>query len=368
MRDRLLALRDRVLTSARFQSFAAAFPITRPIANGRTQQAFDICAGFVYSQIAFACVGLGVLDAVRSGPVEIEALAARADLPVARATILFDAAIAIGLLSRRSGQRIGLGAQGAAIVANPGISAMIRHHALLYRDLADPVALLRADCTDGQIRRFWAYAGGGGRAPEDAQEIAGYSALMAHSQHLIAESIIAAVSFANFRRVLDVGGGDGTFISAVASSAPSLEAIVFDLPAVAERAAGNFGKLGIADRCIAIGGDFLAEPLPSGCDALTLVRVLHDHDDGDAIRLLGAARRALAPGGTIVIAEPMSGVPGSHVVSDAYFGFYFLAMGSGRARSPTAISEMLRKAGFGDVRRISSRRPLLVSVITAQAI
>lgn len=368
MRDRLLALRDRVLTSARFQQFAAAFPVTRPIANAQAQKAFDICAGFVYSQIALACVRLGILEAVRSSPVEIEALAAQADLPVARATILIDAAVAIGLLSRRSGHRVGLGAQGAAIVANPGISAMIRHHALLYSDLADPVSLLRADRADGEIRRFWPYAHGGSGEGGGTHKTAEYSDLMAESQHLISGDIIAAVPFAAHRRVLDVGGGDGTFISAVADAVPTLEAVLFDLPPVAERARRNFEKRGIANRCSVIGGDFLAEALPSGCDALTLVRVLHDHDDDDALRLLRAARQVIPPDGMIVIAEPMSGVPGAAVVADAYFAFYLLAMGSGRPRSPVAIAQLLSAAGFGAIRHVATRRPLLVSVVTARAV
>jgi demethylspheroidene O-methyltransferase len=367
MRDRLLALRDRVLTSPRFQRLAAAFPLSRPIANAQAQQAFDICAGFVYSQVALACVSLGVLESVRSGPVPIEDLASRAELPAARAVVLVDAAVAIGLLSRRSGQRVGLGARGAAIVANPGILAMIRHHALLYSDLADPVALLRAAPARSRIRQFWAYAGGGGRSPDDRDDIEKYTHLMSESQQLIADDIIAAVPFATFRRVLDVGGGDGTFISTVTRALPAMQAVLFDLPAVAELARDKFESLGLRGRCVACGGDFLADTLPTGFDAVTLVRVLHDHDDEAAIRLLRAAREAIRPGGAIFIAEPMSGVAGAAVVADAYFGFYLLAMGSGRPRSPEAIFELLDAAGFRNARRIATRRPFLVSIVRAES-
>lgn len=367
MRDRLLAMRDRLLTSARFQRIAAALPFTRPIANAQAQKAFDVCAGFVYSQIASACVHLGILEAVRTEPMSVGSLASIAGLSDCRMQILVNAATAIGLLSARSGGRVGLGSIGAAIVANPGISAMIRHHALLYEDLSDPVALLRGDAEAGRVRKFWTYASGGGREVEETHESVVYSTLMAQSQQLIAGDILAALPFSSFSRILDLGGGDGTFLMALACAVPHVEARLFDLPPVADLANRKFAAAGLSGRCAAVGGDFFREPLPSGFDVLTLVRVLHDHNDDDAARLLRAARRAILPGGTIVVAEPMSGVPGAAVVADAYFGFYLLAMGSGRPRSQVKISELLEAAGFTQARARRTRRPLLVSVVSARA-
>jgi demethylspheroidene O-methyltransferase len=367
MRDRLLAIRDRMLTSARFQELAAANPVTRRVANAQAQKAFDLCAGFVYSQILAACTKLGILDAVRAGPVEIGALATGAGLSVERTRILVDAAIAIGLLSRRSRDRIGLGMQGAAIVGNPGISAMIRHHALLYEDLSDPVALLRADRPRGQIRNFWTYAGGRAEETRKSADVAEYSTLMAESQHLVSGDIIAAVPFSRFRRMLDVGGGDGTFAASLVRSVGALKAVAFDLPSVAERARANFARLGVEERCEAVGGNFFTEALPRGCDALTLVRVLHDHDDDDALHILRSAREALASSGAIIVAEPMAGVSGATLAADAYFAFYLLAMGRGRPRSPDEIGRLLSASGFVEFRRVATRRPMLVSIVMAQS-
>ena len=59
--------------------------------------------------------------------------------------------------------------------------------------------------------------------------------------------------------------------------------------------------------------------------------------------LLRAIRRALPAGGTLLIAEPMSGVRGAEPIGDAYFGFYLLAMGSGRPRTFARLKEMLAR-------------------------
>ena len=85
----------------------------------------------------------------------------------------------------------------------------------------------------------------------------------------------------------------------------------------------------------------LRDPLPRGADVISLVRVLHDHDDESARMLLAAIRDALPPGGAIVVAEPMAGAPGAEPMGDAYFGFYLLAMGRGRPRTMGEIAQLL---------------------------
>ncbi len=125
--------------------WAAAFPLTRLVARRRARTLFDLCAGFVYAQVLLACVRLRLFDVLREGPLAMPDLAARLALPLDGAARLLAAAAALQLVSRRGGGRFGLGALGAAMVGNPGVAAMVEHHALLYADLADPVALLRGD-------------------------------------------------------------------------------------------------------------------------------------------------------------------------------------------------------------------------------
>jgi demethylspheroidene O-methyltransferase len=81
---------------------------------------------------------------------------------------------------------------------------------------------------------------------------------------------------------------------------------------------------------------------------------------------LRAARRALPAGGVLLLAEPMSATPGAEPVGDAYFGFYLLAMGSGRPRTPGALAALLREAGFTEIRRLRTNSPLLTGAIIAK--
>ena len=360
--DRAVGRIDRLLATPGFQRWATAFPLTRPIARRRARGLFDLVAGFVYSQVLLAAVRLRLFDLLLEGPQTVAALAPRLGLPEQGAGRLLEAAVALRLAEHRHGHRYGLGPLGIAMVGQPGIVAMIEHHGLLYADLQDPVALLRGDHGPTALGAYWPYAGADGPAALTEAQVAGYTALMSASQPFIAAEVLDAYDFSRHRCLLDIGGGDGRFVSELAARAPALRLMLFDLPAVATRAAARFSAAGIAGRAQAIGGDFRADALPPGADIVTLVRILHDHDDATVRGLLAAARACLPPGGTLLIAEPMAGTRGAEPVG-AYFGFYLMAMGRGRPRCAAELAKMLAEAGFDRIRPIRTRSPMLTGLL-----
>jgi len=365
--EKWLRLRDRLLASPRFHHWAVRLPLTRPIARRRSRELFDLTAGFVYSQVLFACVQLRVPEHLAAGPRSVAELAQELQLPELGMRRLLLAAASLRLLAPR-GTGFGLGDLGAAMLGNPSIAAMVSHHRALYADLADPVALLRGGVPGQatQLAAYWPYAADAAVANPVAAEASDYSQLMADSQALIAGDILASYSFSRHRLLLDVAGGQGAFVSAVLQRWPQLQAQVLDLPAVAERASASFAAAGFGARATAVGGNMFVGELPLGADVISLVRVLHDHDDAPALALLCAARTALAPGGCLLIAEPMAGTPGAEPAGDAYFGFYLLAMGSGRPRTAAELKDMARAAGFDQIREIATPRPLLVRLLLAE--
>jgi len=363
-----LAWRDRCLSSPRFQHWAAAFPLTRWIARRRARAVFDLVAGFVYSQVLCACVRLHLFDRLaHQGPLSLSELARQLDLPEPAALRLLDAAVALRLVERRTGECYGLGVLGAPLVGHQGIAAMVEHHHALYADLHDPVALLRGQSQDGELSHYWPYALADSPAALGAGRVQAYTRLMSASQPLVAQQVLDAYSMARHQRLLDVGGGDGTFLRTVAQRWAHLDLMLFDLPAVAEQAKARLAHSDMAARCAIHGGDFWRDPLPQGADLATLVRVVHDHDDEPAMQLLKAVRQALPAHGRLLLAEPMARTAGAETMGDAYFGFYLLAMGSGRPRSAQALTAMLQAAGFQQVRRLRTHLPLQVQVLLAQA-
>ncbi len=373
--DRYLALRDRWLSSPRFQRWAAAFPLTRPTARKRARALFDVCAGFVYTQILLACVRLKLFDLLAAAPLTPAEIAARLCVPLESTERLLEAAASLRLVEKRGAGRYGLGSLGAAMVGNPAVGAMVEHNRLLYADLNDPVGLLRGEHGPTELGKYWTYTTA--RAPRCDADTAGtagtggtggtdYTALMANSQPLVADEILDAYPLGKHVGLLDVGGGDGSFLIAAGKRHAQLQLTLFDLPPVADRAAARFAALGLETRARAVGGSFLDDPLPEGADIVSLVRVVHDHDDTAAMALLSAVHRALPVKGTVMVAEPMGGTPGAETVGDAYFGFYLLAMGRGKPRTPEELKRMLRAAGFVQPQLIKTRQPLQSRLIVAR--
>ena len=377
-RDRFDGWMDSKLTNPDFSRWAASNIFTRWITRRRAQQVFDVMAGFVYSQVLLACVRLRILELVNESPRTLDELAQICQVPASALQRLINSAVALRLLSLRGQARYGLGALGAPVAGHPGIRAMIEHHAVLYHDMQDPVALLRDQMNDGQMMAYWPYVETHGAVDQPQQtaasaprawsqeKVARYSQLMSASQPFVVDEVLATYSFSGHRCVLDVGGGQGTFVSRLAAHAPHLKLKLFDLPQVAELAQENFDKKSLAARIEAFGGDFLKDPLPEGADLVTLVRVAHDHPDAHVSMILRAIFTALPAGGTLLLTEPMAQAANEAPLGDAYFHFYLLAMGSGRLRTAKELSDMILAAGFQRVELLTNAMPLQTQILVAK--
>nr|WP_245882775.1 acetylserotonin O-methyltransferase [Yoonia sediminilitoris] len=348
----------RLVASPGFQKWAARFPLTRRIVRREGEAMFDLVAGFCHSQILQALVKLGIPDLLLAQEMSAAALAGKLDVPPDRMKVLLSGAVSLGLLKQRKAGDYALTVRGAALAGVPGLAGMIAHHDVLYRDLADPVAFFRGE-VQTELADFWPYVFGAGGAT-DPNVTATYSQLMSDSQGLVAADTLAAVDLSGVTHLMDVGGGTGAFLAAVADAYPSLPLTLFDLPAVVPAARARFD--GMAHVTVAP-GSFRDDPLPQGADMISLVRVLYDHADDTVLALLRATFAALPPGGRILISEPMTGGKVPERAGDAYFALYCMAMRTGCARSPEQVSGLLKQAGFQAIKRPVPARPFVTSVV-----
>ncbi|MDG1827804.1 MAG: methyltransferase [Luminiphilus sp.] len=355
--------RNKLIANPRFQKWAARTPLVRLIANRRATQLHHITAGFVYSQTLAAFVELDIPNLLADGPAQTDRLISATGIPEPALLTLLKAAKGLGLLECYEGNIWGLGELGAAMLANPGIAAMVRHHQHLYADLSDPTALLRQR-EKTALANYWAYGDvkKGDISPET------YSELMATSQGMIADYVLDTVDFNDKARLVDIAGGTGAFARRAVARFPNLRATVYDLPAVTEQAAVAHNSNDTPHALQYQGGDMFEDPLPEQADIMSLVRVLHDHDDKPAQHLINKAFQALSLNGQLMVAEPMAETPGSESIGHTYFGFYLWAMGSGRPRTSAELTSMMKIAGFNNVREAKSPMPSLVRVLIGDKI
>ncbi|OYQ34356.1 methyltransferase [Niveispirillum lacus] len=362
---RLRLWRNRMIASPAFRRLVARVPLLRAIGNRKANDLFRLTGGFIFSQVMLAGVRLGLYAALVDTPATTESLASHTGIPDTRLRIFLRANAALGLLVEAAPDLWVLDDAGVVLASDRGLSAMVMHHAMLYRDLAEPDQLLRGAVTATELREYWAYVRDmSGTGPKPA-EVDGYSLLMRESQAMMADCILAAHDFSGVRVLLDVGGGDGAFLAAAANRYPDLALRLFDLPAVAPRANRHLESLGLSDRTWVHGGDFTRDPLPDDADCVTLVRILCDHDDSRVAAILANLHRSLRSGTTLIVAEAMDGKTEGARLSAAYFSLYFLAMGSGRCRNAQEIASLLSAAGFKKVRTVATATPLIATLVIA---
>ncbi len=359
-RQALDARIDRWMAAPALYRWAVSNPLTRWFTRRRAERLFGLMAGFVHSQVLLACVRLGVLERVFERPRTLDELATLTGVPAPALDRLLRSAVAIELLALRGGGRFGLGPLGRPVASDPGLRAMIEHDAVLYEDLRDPLALLGASGPAG-MHGYWLYTEGS-EAQRTRQwspeQVARYSQLMGQSQRFLIDELLAAYPFDDHACVLDVGGGQGGWVRALARHAPGLKLHMFDLPPVAHLARTQVAQAGLEHRIEVHGGSFAHDALPRGADLVTLLRVAHDHPDEVVRPLLAAIHAALPPGGTLLLAEPMAEPDGSPSAADAYYHFYLMAMGAGRLRTPAELMALMAEAGFSHMELVPNPMPL----------
>ena len=357
-RCRWRLFRNRLLADTRFQQWAARTPFVRRIASKKAVELHHLTAGFVYTQTLTAVVQSNLL-AVLQGRIEsTKSVAAMCGLTAPAAHTLLTAAQALKLTEEVSRGFWMVGELGASVLGNPAVADMVKHHQVLYRDLADPLAILRHRDKTG-LRDYWSYVPGGNN-PEDGHRE--YSQLMSSSLALISDHILESYPLTDCQNLIDVAGGTGNFARMVKKRYPDITATVLDLPEVVSEAKNQFPRSDI--RFVAT--DMFHSPLPQDVELFSLVRVLHDHDDEPVVSLLTRLHAALKPGGHLLIAEPMAGTAGAEAIGDTYFGFYLWAMGSGRPRTANELKGMCLAAGFSGIREFNTPIPALTRVLVAE--
>jgi hypothetical protein len=115
-------------------------------------------------------------------------------------------------------------------------------------------------------------------------------------------AVLAAYTFQGCRKLVDVGGGNGSQLMEVLQHHPGLHGVVYDLPHVADRARAGIAHAGLAGRCDVVGGDFF-QSVPAAGETYLLRHILHDWDDAACLKILHAIRQVIPPDGRLLVIE-----------------------------------------------------------------
>jgi O-methyltransferase domain len=166
-------------------------------------------------------------------------------------------------------------------------------------------------------------------------------------------ALVPAYDWASLGSVIDVGGGNGAFVSAVLAAFPSLTGAVFDQPHVVAGAGPVFAAAGVTERCQAIGGSYL-ESVPAGAGGYVLKRVVYSMHDDEALIALRNVRAAMRADSRMLIIEPVL-APGNDFEWGKLYDLLLLTMSGGGGRSSEQMERLLAKADLELTRVISTK-------------
>jgi orsellinic acid C2-O-methyltransferase len=257
--------------------------------------------GFIPAQLVYLMARLRLADLVADGPMTIDELSSATNTRPDMLLRVMRGLQGLGLVGVESDGRISVTEIGALLGSDAAGS--LRHVALHGGAEANQAwGRLEHTVRTGEPafeaafgEPFFSYL----RSHPEAG--AAFDGMMSQLSRRVIAAAVADYDFSAVSRVLDVGGGLGHFVAAVLTAYPA-QGAVFDVPEVAEEAANYLARADVADRCVAVGGNFF-ESLPAGFDAHLLKWILHDWNDDSCRKLLKVCRAALPDHGRLLVVE-----------------------------------------------------------------
>ena len=177
--------------------------------------------------------------------------------------------------------------------------------------------------------------------PENARI---FDRAMTNVNGVVNAAVLRAYDFSKIKLIVDVAGGQGSLMAAILKANPSLRGIVLDMPHVTETTKRLIEAEGLSGRCEVLGGDFF-ESVPAGGDTYIMKWIIHDWNDERSIAILKNCRRAVVPGGKLLLVEAVL-PPANQRAFSKFMDLNMLVMTGGRERKESEYNALFEAARF----------------------
>ncbi len=313
------------------------------------QQMHQKVTGYWVTQLIGTAASLGVADQLESGSLSVNELAARVGAHPPSLYRALRACAAVGVFTEQPERTFANNALSQTLRSNvPGsmrdfaIAQSAPGHWRPWELLTQAVKTGKNTAVEALGRDIWAWY------RSRPEESAAFTGAMDNLAAQVAAEVTRAIDFSRVGRVVDVGGANGTLVSAVLRAFPEVRGVVFDLPHVVDQVKKTLAAVGLAERCEAVAGDFF-EAVPAG-DVMLLKQILHDWNDDQCAVLLRNCAASLPPGGRVMVVEMLiseDGRPCAAHLTDVNM----LVLLPGKERTVTEYRRLFAAAGL-ELRRV----------------
>src|SRR5579863_1402132 len=316
---------------------------------------FEMATAYWLSQAIYVAAKLGIADLLRDGPQSCIALAASTGSDAPSLFRLMRALSSVGIFAHRGGNHFALSrlAEGLHTNVHGSLRAMvITIGEIHYRACGN---LLHSVQTGSPAFNSVFGASLFDYLQQNADAADAFNQGMANVSSMLAYAVLMAYDFAGLSSIVDIGGGQGKLLEKILQFTSGISGTVFDTASTIESAEQGIGNDAWSRRCSYVIGDFFSS-VPQGADAYLLCGVIHDWDDGRAIRILRNCRRAMAGTGRLLIVDLV--VPDTDTVSfSKLLDLNMLAMTGGQERTKAQFHALLDAADYKLSRIIPTLAP-----------
>ena len=302
-------------------------------------------------------VELGIFTVLHSEAMTADAMARQLGCDLRGLEILLTALCALGLLQKEGDWYAA--AEAARQYLSEQSPEYFGHIILHHQHLVPAWSRLSGAVRHGQSTRESSHR------TEDATQRKHFLLGMFNVANQQARVVAAALDLRNRTRLLDLGGGPGTYAIHFCLQNPQLSATVYDLPSTRPFAETVIARYNLARRIHFVEGDFLRDAVTGRYDVVWISQVLHAMDNENSAALLEKAARVLTPGGVLLIQEFVLNDTRDGPEHPALFGCNMLVgTDSGKAYTEKELCELLRRIGASDVRRLVLDLPMNCGIVS----
>lgn len=281
-------------------------------------------------------------------PTTAATVAAELDWVPGKCRILLDALVAMGLLVK-DGELYGNADSTSRFLTSSSesyVGAIVDHQRLqwqLWGRMSD--VLSSGEPIDAQQEL---------RLRKDGAANTAFNRAMVQLSRDNVDDVLGVTEFAGVGRVLDLCGGHGTYLAALAQKHPDLIGEVWDLETARQLASQTFAESGVADR-LAFKAQNVLDPAAfagQSADACMLNDCLHYFDEAEVRAVIGQVAALLDPGGFLVVLTMTLDSDGVSPPSAAGFSLHMMLNTNHGELHPTPwIESVMRDAGLEVERR-----------------
>jgi ubiquinone/menaquinone biosynthesis C-methylase UbiE len=301
----------------------------------------DMANAFYSSQVLFAASDLGIFNVLADcGPSDCTTIAEEAGLDLRGARLLLDGCVALDLLEKIGNRYQNTPESGMFLVSGSlgDLSKAIRYNRDVYDAWGKLPELIK---TGAPVERPEIHLG-------ESEERTRTFVLSMHGRAMgIGQLLVPELDFSGCKKILDVGGGPGTYSVLIARANPEVESTVIDLPGVVKVANELIEQQGMYERVKTIPGSYHDVEFPGDKDAVLFFGMLHQESPEDIIKLFKKAYGALKPGGRVYVMDMMTDETHTKPPFSALFAVNMaLTTTNGWVFSDVELQSWLEQAGF----------------------